>query len=227
MKKIILDLCGGTGAWSQPYAEKGYDVRVLTLPLDIRVMLFPGPVHGILAAPPCTMFSRAATRVWPRSEAQMREALSIVDACLRLVVCCKPKWWVLENPIGTLKKYLGEPIYKFDPYEFGDPYTKRTWLWGDFAPPFKFVCANKIEVNRHENIKSKDGLSRVAVRAITPLGFARAFFKANPLAAGSVPSGWFATAPTSRPRGAPWRTASTAGESLIRSRTRSKTKSHS
>ena len=25
--KIILDLCGGTGSWSKPYKENGYDVR--------------------------------------------------------------------------------------------------------------------------------------------------------------------------------------------------------
>jgi len=24
--KIILDLCGDTGAWSKPYADAGYDV---------------------------------------------------------------------------------------------------------------------------------------------------------------------------------------------------------
>jgi len=32
MKKIILDLCGGTGSWSKPYRDNGYDVRVITLP---------------------------------------------------------------------------------------------------------------------------------------------------------------------------------------------------
>ena len=26
-KKIILDLCGGTGSWSKPYKDAGYDVR--------------------------------------------------------------------------------------------------------------------------------------------------------------------------------------------------------
>lgn len=26
--KIILDLCGGTGSWSKPYRDAGYDVRV-------------------------------------------------------------------------------------------------------------------------------------------------------------------------------------------------------
>ena len=32
MGKIILDLCGGTGSWSKPYRDAGYDVRVITLP---------------------------------------------------------------------------------------------------------------------------------------------------------------------------------------------------
>jgi hypothetical protein len=26
--KIILDLCGGTGSWSKPYVNTGYDVRL-------------------------------------------------------------------------------------------------------------------------------------------------------------------------------------------------------
>ena len=30
--KIILDLCGGTGSWSKPYKEAGYDV---TTPLIV------------------------------------------------------------------------------------------------------------------------------------------------------------------------------------------------
>ena len=81
--KIILDLCGGTGAWSKPYKDAGYDVRLITLPqFDIRetfmrgdgYLIFPMAkqygdtmlidkkrVYGILAAPPCTMFSLART----------------------------------------------------------------------------------------------------------------------------------------------------------------------
>ena len=26
--KVILDLCGGTGSWSKPYKDAGYDVLV-------------------------------------------------------------------------------------------------------------------------------------------------------------------------------------------------------
>ena len=61
--KIILDLCGGTGGWSKPYSENGYDVRIVTLPEnDVRDYVAPKNVYGILAAPPCTMFSLARTR---------------------------------------------------------------------------------------------------------------------------------------------------------------------
>ena len=59
MSKIILDLCGGTGSWSKPYKDAGYDVRVITLPDDVRLYAPPDNVHGILAAPPCTEFSFA------------------------------------------------------------------------------------------------------------------------------------------------------------------------
>lgn len=58
-KKIILDLCGGTGSWSNPYKEAGYDVQLVSLPNnDVKDFVLLGkPVYGILAAPPCTEFS--------------------------------------------------------------------------------------------------------------------------------------------------------------------------
>lgn len=51
--RIILDLCGGTGSWSRPYKEAGYDVRLVTLPdNDVRTYCPPNRVYGVLAAPP-------------------------------------------------------------------------------------------------------------------------------------------------------------------------------
>ena len=59
-KKIILDLFGGTGSWSKPYAAAGYDVRIITLPHlplfenkpgDVRDYDPPTNVYGILADP--------------------------------------------------------------------------------------------------------------------------------------------------------------------------------
>ena len=87
--KIILDLCGGTGAWSKPYKDAGYDVRVITHPKhDVRELVprelgtptneifwdvYIKGVYGVLAAPPCTQFSFARTNAWlkPRAERVM------------------------------------------------------------------------------------------------------------------------------------------------------------
>ena len=49
--KIILDLCGGTGSWSKPYKEAGYDVRIITLPeYDVRSYIPPGFAEAFFRA---------------------------------------------------------------------------------------------------------------------------------------------------------------------------------
>jgi site-specific DNA-cytosine methylase len=76
---------------------------------DVRLMKLPNkPIYGILAAPPCTVFAGSGNR-WERTDDDMREGLSIVDACCRLVLATRPKWWALENPVGKLVHYLGPP----------------------------------------------------------------------------------------------------------------------
>jgi site-specific DNA-cytosine methylase len=99
----ILDLCSGSGNWSEPYRLAGYEVIRIDLPADVRLIQFdPQPVHGILAAPPCTYFAGAGQWV-RRTDDEYKYALSLVDACLRAVVIYRPSWWALENPVGILK----------------------------------------------------------------------------------------------------------------------------
>lgn len=99
---VILDLCGGSGSWSRPYVEAGYDVRLVTLPeYDVLTYTPPENVHGILAAPPCTEFSVLNCIAAPR-ERKPDEGLKVVLACLRIIEQCKPVWWALENPVGYL-----------------------------------------------------------------------------------------------------------------------------
>ena len=104
----------------------------------------------------------------------------MVDACLRLVTMLRPAWWALENPQGYLKHWLGEPVYKFDPWEFGDAWTKRTWLWGRFTPPMSSGSAipkNRLAGNKRGDLAIAQTFED---RARTPAGFARAFFEGNP-----------------------------------------------
>ena len=62
----------------------------------------------------------------------------LVNHCLRIIKQCKPKFWVLENPAkGDLHKFLGKPVIKYQPWEYGSPWTKYTALWGEFNIPNK------------------------------------------------------------------------------------------
>lgn len=170
VSRVVLDLCGGTGAWSKPYRDAGYDVRVLTLPdCDITTLQVPADrVQGVLCAPPCTEFSLAKNG----SPRDIRAGLEVVSACLRIVYACKPTWWALENPVGLLSHYLGVPRDVWEPFEFGDPHTKATALWGEFNIPQRGPYV--------EPTGSAMDLPTAEERAITPEGFALAFFRANP-----------------------------------------------
>ena len=194
--KIILDLCGGTGSWSKPYKDAGYDVRVITWPEDDCVLWPSKPyeggrlpsqfksieeypeVYGVLAAPVCTCFSGSGA-CWPRTDSDMREALGLVSACIRIIWTLKPKFWAMENPVGKLRKWIGPPVFSFHPCDYGDPYKKKTLLWGEFNSNLvKNTVEPIIPSPLHQNYGGKSARTKEA-RSITPQGFAQAFFQAN------------------------------------------------
>lgn len=203
-EKIILDLCGGSGAWSRPYLEAGYDVRVITWPeYDVRTYDPPEYVYGILAAPPCTEFSLAKNG--SHRSRNFVEGMETVKACLNIIWKCrcerKLKFWALENPVGYLRQFLGIPSYTFYQWWFGDLGIKRTDVWGYFQKPKQkvferpnspyFVKKYKSgKLNQFarsappcsewamEYVESQPN-KRAALRSITPKGFAEAFFQAN------------------------------------------------
>lgn len=194
-KKIILDLCGGTGAWSQPYKDDGgYDVLLITYPeYDVCAYKPPKHVYGILAAPPCTHFSIACNRLWTEKDENGKtiEGLRVLLSCIRVIAEASPRFWAIENPVGRMKEFLGEPDYQFIPADFGFPTKKKTYLWGKFNPPIKqkhtFERYYKVEeidylapeLFKDLNIIETDHSTRAAIRSVTPPGFAKAFFEAN------------------------------------------------
>lgn len=202
MKKIILDLCGGTGSWSRPWEKSGYDVRVITLPeYDVRTYKPPVGVFGILAAPPCTEFSVLNCIAAPR-ERNEEAGMEIVNACLKIIKECAPDWWALENPRGYLRKYLGNPTMTFQPWQYGDPWTKATDIWGEFTIPKplydkwedvpklplytrpgrgkpNFAYLHKSAWEQIPQLAFHKPATDAEFRAMTPPGFAQAFFEAN------------------------------------------------
>lgn len=199
MSKIILDLCGGTGAWSKPYKEAGYDVRIITLPdYDIFKYKPPVEVYGILAAPPCTVFSRAAWAI-PKEKKNFYGGMRMVKRCLDIIWQVQQagiplKFWALENPVGYLYNFLGRPVFYFQGWQMsekGTGRTKRYAIWGYFNKPPKLIRKRPSDLpptrTSHPDWYSPKApeeykhlnLKRAQIRAITPPGFATAFFEAN------------------------------------------------
>lgn len=190
---LILDLCGGTGAWSAPYRAAGYAVVIvdpLADPPDtvesylsrLQTSNARPKVHGVLAAPPCTHFSSSGARWWKQKDEQglTVAAVATVRACLAVIALLRPAWWAMENPVGRIARLvpeLGPYRMTFDPCDYGDPYTKKTCLWGRFCPPNKVPVAPTEGSKMHRLPPSKD---RWRLRSATPPGFAQAFFAANP-----------------------------------------------
>jgi hypothetical protein len=120
----------------------------------------------------------SGARWWKeKGEGALRESLSVADACVRVIFAHRPHWWALENPVGRLRRYLGEPALIFDPCDYGDPYTKKTCLWGDFTEPAKAPVEPTEGSKMHLLPPSPE---RWRLRSQTPAGFARAFFESNP-----------------------------------------------
>ena len=199
MSKNILSLFDFSGVWSQPYVDKGYAVTRLDIQTGGDVLTFDsnaylaehGQPQGILAAPPCTDFASSGARWWADKDKDGRtgEALRLIDATLAIVDVLQPAWWALENPVGRLTRLrpqLGKPWY-FQPWWYGDAYTKKTGLWGDFNRDMK---RNEVEPIMYES-NGKRGSWQWAklggksertkrLRSQTPRGFALAFAEANP-----------------------------------------------
>lgn len=206
LNQTIISVGDYSGAWSKPYLDKGYTVFQVDPKLKTGVGLqgqfkfgttvehfvkhgyyLGRNVVGLLLAPPCTHFTISGAQYWRAKDADGRtdELLEIVDACLKLVEVTKPRFWALENPVGRLPKLrpeIGKPWY-WQPHWFGDAYTKKTGLWGNFSNDLVRDDVEPIRVSKQGSWLMKLGGSSERtkeLRSFTPSGFSQAFCDANP-----------------------------------------------
>lgn len=207
--KIVLHLCCDEEIHSdsQPYIDAGYDVRLIGKTTGVENYNPSEKIYGIIANPPCTMFSFARTNAkLPRD---LEGGMFLVKHCLRIIWHCQYqidkdtqkysplKFWVLENPDAILRWFLGKPAMIYNPYDFGDQYQKRTALWGCFNEPKKSLVklnpklkelhkTNSQPLPKFDCLESKDihadyfgKIDRRRRRSICSPKFAKAFFEAN------------------------------------------------
>jgi len=206
----ILSLCDFSGSWPLPYIQQGYsivcvdtqhppgetylgpitlvgqDVKSLTVN-EVRERW--GQPHGVLAAPPCTCFCRPGARWWSRQDGtgQTAKDVDLFTHVYHLVESLDPVWWALENPPGrhkTVMSWLPLPAWQFQPWWYGDPWVKQTYIWGTATQPPKGPVVTPEPTYRTPNGHSQGRIARMsgswkAQRAQTPAGFAKAFCRAN------------------------------------------------
>ena len=186
--KTIVSLFDYSGNWSSPYKDAGFNVLRIDIKLDLDILSItkedlPSDVFGILAAPPCTDFAGSGAQYWKVKDADGRTeaSLSLIDKTLEIISWYPEiNFWALENPVGRLQKLrpkLGAPWY-FQPHWYGDPWTKKTGLYGKFN---KDLPRNDVQPDPNSWIMKLGGKSERTkeLRSMTPMGFAKAFYEAN------------------------------------------------
>ncbi|WP_282783092.1 DNA cytosine methyltransferase [Phaeodactylibacter xiamenensis] len=214
--KTLLSLFDYSLNWARPYYENGWAVCQLDIKHgnDINEIdaewvwenIFDnsptGTVDGIIAAPPCTDFAVSGAQYWPRKDedGSTEAAVELIYQVLRIVDLCQPDFWALENPVGRLNKLVPElaeygPWY-FQPHWYGDAYTKKTGLWGEFNKPTKTNAVGlfqEVEATPYDEVEPERACAQGSwlqklggksertkeLRSMTPEGFAYAFWEAN------------------------------------------------
>jgi site-specific DNA-cytosine methylase len=188
--RTIMSLFDASGEWARPWQEAGYSVYTFDIQTGQDINDFSAEyllnegfgdmeIWGILAAPPCTDFASSGAQFWAKKDAKGQTELSndLVKQVLRTVEFLQPKIWALENPVGRIAKLNNLPPahLTFDPNFYGDPYTKKTLLWGNFENDLPLAPVEPTEGSKIVKLSGKDKYAR----SLTPEGFAYAFFMAN------------------------------------------------
>lgn len=148
----ILIACEFSGVVRDAFRARGHDAWSCDLLPTER----PGPhIEGnvlehlndrwdlMIAHPPCTYLSRAGARWWRGREHLADEAAAFVLSLWNAPI---PRV-AIENPIGQLNRLWRYPDQVIEPWQFGDPYTKRTCLWLRGVPPLMGTVLRSDHVN--------------------------------------------------------------------------------
>jgi hypothetical protein len=101
----------------------------------------------MIAHPPCTYMSNAGARwMYPKagqvSEERLLKGMEAKEFFLTLLNSDIPHIAV-ENPLPLKIIKLPPPTQIIQPYEYGDPYSKKTLLWLKNLPPLKATLVLK------------------------------------------------------------------------------------
>jgi len=177
----VLDLFSGLGGFSQAFKNRGHEVVTVdwldkfkpTIVADI-MNLTPkdfekyGQFDVVLASPPCNCFSVASIyRHWDKERKMPKDEdtlkmIKLVTRTIELIHQLKPRWWVMENPRGMLRKVIGFPHYVITQCQYGRSVMKPTDLWGRLPKSFKAKkCKAGMDCHERATRSSKNGVQGI------------------------------------------------------------------
>jgi len=163
----MLDLFAGLGGFSQAFvASDRWDVTTVEIEpefepdicadvFELRPSDFDREFDVVLASPPCTQFSIAASRFYrfehgePQTD-DAADALALVHHTVGLIRGLAPAYWALENPVGKLRHVWRRPDATLTQCQYGRHLRKPTDLWGDLPPAAWGACSPGDDCHDHE-----------------------------------------------------------------------------
>lgn len=138
----VLIACERSGRVREAFASRGHEAWSADLePSDIPGRHVQGDVLPLLrdswdlviGFPPCTDLACVGARYWPEKQADGRQAAAV--AFVEAIWTANAPRVAIENPMGYLNRNWRPPTHVMQPWEFGDPWFKRTYLWLRGLPP--------------------------------------------------------------------------------------------
>lgn len=137
----VLVGCEYSGTVRDAFSKRGHDAWSCDiLPTESELTMKEGKhIQGdvlqnlndswdlMIAHPPCTHLSAAGAPSWKTKQADGRQQEAI-NFVLRLWAANIPSI-AIENPSGILSTIWAKPNQIINPFQFGDPFKKRTCLW--------------------------------------------------------------------------------------------------
>jgi site-specific DNA-cytosine methylase len=176
----ILELFCGTKSFSNVAEAEGHEVFTVDIEskfnptlciniLDFDISMLNGfKPDFIWASPPCTTFSVASiSHYWtegkPKND-KCLQGIEIVKKTIEIIKELNPKFWVIENPRGMLRKqdFMGSIHKDTVTYcQYGATIQKPTDLWNNLNHTFKPMCKPGASCHQRAGRGSRTGVQGI------------------------------------------------------------------
>lgn len=178
----VLELFSGTGSFSNVAKARGHEVFTVEINPQFNPSLCKdimdvtakeilekfGRPDFIWASPPCTTFSVASIRhYWENGKPKNDKTLhgiAIVKKTIELIKDLNPKFFVIENPRGMLRKQNFMDEFHRDTVaycQYGAKIQKPTDLWNNLNHDFKPMCKPGSSCHEPASRGAKNGVQGI------------------------------------------------------------------